>query len=86
VRAAPLKWSAHVLAEKAGLSYGAIQKAEAFDTVPNMLAKSLVAVKAALEKGGVCFIDADSSGGPGVRISGKRPQTRAKPANTRTRN
>jgi hypothetical protein len=74
---AALNWSGQVLAEKAGLSYGAIQKAEAFDSLPNMLAKSLVAVKTALEKGGVCFIDADSGGGPGVRLRIKRAKKRS---------
>jgi transcriptional regulator with XRE-family HTH domain len=67
---AALGWSAQVLAEKAGLSYGAIQKAEAIDGLPNMLAKNLLAVKTALEKGGVVFLDGDYSGrgGPGVRL------------------
>ena len=52
-------WSAHDLAAKTGLSYGAIQKAElAENDIPNMLAKNLTAIKTALEKGGVQFIDA----------------------------
>ena len=69
---AALGWSAHDLAAKTGLSYGAIQKAEsADDGIPSMLAKNLLAIKTALEKGGVQFIDAgdySGKGGPGVRL------------------
>ncbi len=69
---AALGWSAHDLAAKTGLSYGAIQKAESAENeIPSMLARNLTAIKAVLEKGGVRFIDAGNysgEGGPGVRL------------------
>jgi DNA-binding transcriptional regulator YiaG len=65
-----LNWSASTLAKTCGLSLGTIQNAEKIDGMPNMQAKNLLAVKTALEKGGVVFIDGDYSGkgGPGVRL------------------
>jgi DNA-binding transcriptional regulator YiaG len=68
---AALGWSAHDLAAKTGLSYGAVQKAESAPGIPSMLAKNLLAIKSALEKGGCRFIDAgdySGKGGPGVRL------------------
>lgn len=66
-----LKWSGQELADRCGVSYPAIQRAERFDDMPNMQAKNLLAIKAALERGGVVFIDGPYSGdgGPGVRLS-----------------
>jgi transcriptional regulator with XRE-family HTH domain len=65
-----LKWSAHELANRTGISYAAIQRAEAVDHMPNMQTKNLAAIKAALESGGVQFLDGHYSGdgGPGVRL------------------
>ena len=67
-----LKWSGQDLAERSGVSYPAIQRAERVDDMPNMQAKNLAAIKAALENGGCYFIDGPYSGdgGPGVRIRG----------------
>jgi len=67
---AALGWTAHNLADKTGVSYGAIQKAEGVEGMPNMHSKNLLAIKTALEKGGIVFIDGEYSGkgGPGVRL------------------
>lgn len=65
-----LKWSAQSLANKSGISYAAIQRAERVDDMPNMHARNLAAIKASLEAGGVEFLDGSysGSGGPGVRL------------------
>src|ERR1700730_16552936 len=65
-----LHWSADKLAKASGLSLGTIQNAEKIDGMPNMQSKNLLAVKTALEKGGIVFIDGEYSGkgGPGVRL------------------
>jgi transcriptional regulator with XRE-family HTH domain len=60
-----LRWSARELAEKSGLSPGSIENAESTNEIPaNMLAGSLMKIKAALEKGGVEF---DANGGAKLR-------------------
>lgn len=65
-----LKWSGHDLADRSGVSYPAIQRAERVDDMPNMQAKNLLAIKSALESGGVVFMDGPytGAGGPGVRL------------------
>lgn len=65
-----LKWSGHDLAERSGVSYPAIQRAERVDDMPNMQAKNLLAIKSALESGGCVFMDGpyQGNGGPGVRL------------------
>lgn len=65
-----LKWSAHELAERTGVSYAAIQRAERVDDMPNMQTKNLAAIKSSLESAGVQFLDGPYSGdgGPGVRL------------------
>lgn len=65
-----LKWSGRELSTKSGVSYPAIQRAEASDDTPNMLVKNLAAIKTALEDGGCTFLDGpyDGNGGPGVRL------------------
>jgi hypothetical protein len=52
-----LKWSGRDLADRCGVSYPAIQRAESVDDTPNMQVKNLMAIKAALEAGGVVFMD-----------------------------
>lgn len=60
-----LRWSAQRLANECGLAVGTIQAAEHTDEMPsNMLAGSLLAIKTALEKGGVEF---DGNGGLKLR-------------------
>lgn len=65
-----LKWSGRDLADRAGVSYPALQRAEAVDDMPNMQTRNLAAIKSALEAAGVVFIDGpySGSGGPGVRL------------------
>lgn len=65
-----LKWSGRELAERCGVSYPALQRAEAVDDVPNMQVRNLMAIKQALEAGGVAFLDAGENrdGGAGVRL------------------
>jgi ribosome-binding protein aMBF1 (putative translation factor) len=62
-----LKWSATQLSERSGVSYAAIQRAEAGEGLPHMQVRNLAAIKRALEEGGVVFID-DNTHGPGVRL------------------
>jgi transcriptional regulator with XRE-family HTH domain len=65
-----LRWSAQKLAGECGLSVGSIQAAERTDEMPsNMLAGSLLAIKTALERGGVEF----NADGRGVRLNPDRP-------------
>ena len=65
-----LKWSAHDLADRSGISYAAIQRAEQTDDLPNMQVKNLAAIKGTLEAAGCTFLDGSYSGegGPGVRL------------------
>lgn len=67
-----LGWSANDLAERCGVSYNTIQRAERVDDMPNMQSRNLAAIKSALEAGGVEFIDGQytGAGGPGVRLRG----------------
>lgn len=60
-----VRWSARVLAERAGLSLPTIQRLEAADGVPSTSVQTLMAIKDALEKAGVEFTNGDT---PGVRL------------------
>ena len=65
-----LKWSTEHLADKARIGIASVHRAEASDGMPNMQVRTLAAIKAALETGGVEFLDGyyTGSGGPGVRL------------------
>ena len=65
-----LGWSAAQLAERSGISYSAIQRAENIDGISSMRATNLFALQRALEDGGVIFLGAgdNRSGGDGVRL------------------
>src|SRR5438270_3140729 len=65
-----LGWSAATLAERAGVSYPTVQRAETADGVPRMKAPNLYAIQRALEAGGVVLLDPGEQrdGGPGVRL------------------
>ena len=65
-----LKISAQDLSARSGVSYAAIQRAEAVDDMPNMQTRNLAAIKTALEKSGCVFLDGPytGDGGPGVRL------------------
>lgn len=62
-----LKWSGSDLAQRCGISVNAIQRAEQAEGVPNMQARNLIAVKTALEAGGIEFIER------GVRFKADAP-------------
>lgn len=66
-----LRWSGRELAERCGVSYPAIQRAEAVDGLPNMQSRNLMAIRRALELGGAVFMESghpSANGGPGVRL------------------
>jgi transcriptional regulator with XRE-family HTH domain len=63
-----LGWTATDLAEKSGVSYASIQRAEAVNGVSTMRAKNLYALQRALEDGGVIFLGASDNGGDGLRL------------------
>jgi len=71
---AALGWTVADLATRSGVSSSSIQRAEAIGGVPTMQSSNLFRVQRALELGdppsapGVIFIDADDSGGAGVRV------------------
>ena len=70
-----LRWSAEKLAKECGLSVGSIQTAERTDDMPSsMLSGNLLAIKTALEKGGVEF----NPEGLGVRLNPNKPRGRRK--------
>ncbi len=63
-----LRWTAHDLAEKSGVSGRTIQRLEADTGVPASHSRNLEAVRRTLEQAGVVFIDQNEEGGPGVRL------------------
>jgi hypothetical protein len=68
---AMLGWSARELADRAGLSLSAIQRAEVSNDIPNMRAPNLNQVQRALEDGGITFFAAGETprpGGVGMRL------------------
>jgi transcriptional regulator with XRE-family HTH domain len=69
-----VSWSAATLAEKAGISYPTVQRAESTDDVPRIQATNLLAIQRVLEEAGVVFLDPGEhrDGGVGVRL--KRSQ------------
>jgi transcriptional regulator with XRE-family HTH domain len=74
-----LGWSAMQLAERAGLSYPTVQRAESVEGIPPMKTHNLLAIQRALETAGVIFLDEGQNrdGGPGVRLSApNNPQRR----------
>ncbi len=62
-----LRWSAEDLARQASLGLATIRRAEGADSETSMTAANDLAVRNALEAGGVEFID-ENGGGPGVRL------------------
>ncbi len=63
-----LRWTAHDLAEKSGVSGRTIQRLEAATGVPASHSKNLEAVRYTLEQAGVVFIDQSEERGPGVQL------------------
>jgi hypothetical protein len=72
-----LRWSAEVLAQHSVLSVATIRRAELAEDETSMTAANDLAVRRALEKAGVEFID-ENGGGPGVRLRHRRRPKTAK--------
>jgi len=66
-----IRWSAEDLAKHASLSVATIRRAELTEDETSMTAANDLAVRHALEKAGVEFID-ENGGGPGVRLRAPR--------------
>lgn len=65
-----LRWTTMELAERAGVSYAAVQRADSSDGMPNMHTRNLAAIRTTLEQAGVVFLATGENrdGGPGVRL------------------
>jgi transcriptional regulator with XRE-family HTH domain len=63
-------WSATTLANRSGVSYPTIQRAESADGIPHMQAPNLAAIQRTLEEAGVVFLEDQEQrqGGRGVRL------------------
>lgn len=66
-----LRWSADALAEKSSIGVATIRRLELSEGVPSSNAKTLVAIKAALEDAGVEFLGTPENGA-GVRFKPSR--------------
>ena len=62
-----IRWTIEVLADRSKVSATTIKRAENTDGPLRMTAANASAIRAALEAGGVEFID-PNGGGPGVRL------------------
>lgn len=62
-----LRWTVQDLARRADISVSTIKRLEIDDGVPTTSTKSLIAIKAALEVGGIEFVGTPEDG-PGIRI------------------
>lgn len=62
-----LKWSARLLAEQSGVSLSTAKRLQMADGVPAVSARTLDAVRRAIERAGVAFIP-ENGGGVGVRF------------------
>ena len=63
-----LRWSAQELADRSGVGLRTLVRAEAVDGVPRTTVNTLDAIQLTLERAGIQFIDANTAGGPGVRL------------------
>ena len=63
-----LRWSSGDLSENSGVGTATIKRMESMDGVPSGHVKTLIALKEALEQGGVQFVGAPDDS-PGVRLS-----------------
>ena len=63
-----LRWSSGDLAERSGVGTATIKRMESMDGVPSGHVKTLIALKEALEQGGVQFVGAPDDS-PGVRLT-----------------
>jgi hypothetical protein len=70
-----IRWSAEDLARQASLSVATIRRAELTEDETSMTTANDLAVRRALEAGGVEFID-KNGGGPGVRLRTAKEKSR----------
>ena len=63
-----LRWSSGDLSEHSGVGTATIKRMESMDGVPSGHVKTLIALKEALEQGGVQFVGAPDDA-PGVRLT-----------------
>ena len=63
-----LRWSSSDLSEHSGIGTATIKRMESMDDVPSGHVKTLLALKEALELGGVQFVGAPDDS-PGVRLT-----------------
>jgi hypothetical protein len=69
-----LRWSAADLSARSGVGTATIQRMEVMDGVPKGNIKTLMALKAALEAGGVVFVgDPDSRPGVYLDLEASQP-------------
>jgi transcriptional regulator with XRE-family HTH domain len=71
---AALGWGVRELAERAGVAANTVSR---FENASGAMVDTLARMQAALERGGVIFIPADDTGGPGVRLR-EAPSIKAK--------
>ena len=62
-----VRWTAAELAEKSGVGFSTVRRAEMVDGTPSVTRANLEAIRRALEAAGIEFI-AQNGGGPGVRL------------------
>jgi transcriptional regulator with XRE-family HTH domain len=65
-----LDWTQERLAAEAGVAADAVAAFESGAPLPQ--GRSIVGLRQALERGGICFIAEDGGGGPGVRHARRR--------------
>ena len=66
---AMLRWSAKILADRAGLSLATIQRMEAARGVPTSSAKNVEIIQHTFEDAGIVFIEEERGrAGPGLRL------------------
>jgi ribosome-binding protein aMBF1 (putative translation factor) len=66
-----LGWTTQHLANQSGIHFATISRIEQTDGTPATRTSTLQSLQAALERGGVIFLESGSTrdGGPGVRLS-----------------
>ena len=62
-----IRWSADDLAKESSLSVATIRRAELTETATSLTVANDLAIRNALQKAGIEFID-ENGGGPGVRL------------------
>jgi len=65
---AMLGWTQKQLAEKSGVGFNTVQRAERSDGTVLGAVSTVIKLQTALESGGIIFLDAEEGIGPGVRL------------------